>query len=65
MTALEIDPKSVAILKSFCEHVVQADLNDPDWAKSLSRTDFDAVIIAEVLEHLYDPWSTLRQARIW
>jgi len=63
MTALEIDPKSVAILKSFCEHVVQADLNDPDWAKSLSRTDFDAVIIADVLEHLYDPWSTLRQAR--
>jgi 2-polyprenyl-3-methyl-5-hydroxy-6-metoxy-1,4-benzoquinol methylase len=63
MTALEIDPGSVAILETFCEHVVQADLNDPDWTKTLPRSDFDAVVIADVLEHLYDPWSTLRQAK--
>jgi 16S rRNA A1518/A1519 N6-dimethyltransferase RsmA/KsgA/DIM1 with predicted DNA glycosylase/AP lyase activity len=38
MTALEIDPGSVAILKTFCENVVQADLNSPDWVASLPRT---------------------------
>lgn len=63
MTALELDPRSVAVLKKFCEHVVQADLNDPNWAKGLPRAKFDAVVIAGVLEHLYDPWSTLRQAK--
>jgi 2-polyprenyl-3-methyl-5-hydroxy-6-metoxy-1,4-benzoquinol methylase len=61
MTALELDPSSIAILRTFCDEVVQGDLNDPDWVKALPRTDFDAVIIADVLEHLFDPWSTLRQ----
>jgi 2-polyprenyl-3-methyl-5-hydroxy-6-metoxy-1,4-benzoquinol methylase len=61
MTALELDPSSIAILRTFCDEVVQGDLNDPDWVKALPRTDFDTVIIADVLEHLFDPWSTLRQ----
>jgi 2-polyprenyl-3-methyl-5-hydroxy-6-metoxy-1,4-benzoquinol methylase len=64
MTALEIDPASVAILRTFCDHVIQADLNRPDWPTAIPRTDFDAVIIADVLEHLYDPWTTLRQAKL-
>jgi 2-polyprenyl-3-methyl-5-hydroxy-6-metoxy-1,4-benzoquinol methylase len=63
ITALEIDSTSVAMLKTFCDNVIQADLNNPDWVKALPRAGFDAVVIADVLEHLYDPWATLRQVK--
>ena len=63
LTALEIDPASVRILKRFCEHVVLADLNDQDWPARLPECAYDVVVIADVLEHLYDPWTTLRRAQ--
>ena len=62
VTALEVDPQCVDILRTFCERVVQADLNDPNWPQTLPPGQYDAVIIADVLEHLQDPWRTLRQA---
>ena len=62
VTALEIDPRCVEILRTFCEHVVLADLNEPNWPQKLPPTQYDAVVIADVLEHLQDPWTTLRQA---
>jgi 2-polyprenyl-3-methyl-5-hydroxy-6-metoxy-1,4-benzoquinol methylase len=63
VTAVEIDSDCIPILRGFCAHVVQADLNDVTWRSRLPGGDFDAVVIADVLEHLYDPWTALRQAR--
>ncbi|MBI5380299.1 MAG: class I SAM-dependent methyltransferase [Opitutae bacterium] len=41
------------------------DLEQPFWHETLSREGrtFDGIILADILEHLRDPWKTLRQIR--
>jgi len=63
VTALEADPKCLPILRTFCIDVIHGDLNQPDWDSSFSGRSFDVIVIADVLEHLIDPWRTLRIAR--
>jgi 2-polyprenyl-3-methyl-5-hydroxy-6-metoxy-1,4-benzoquinol methylase len=61
ITAIEIDTESIEKLSPFCEQVYRHDLNDIAWTNLLSdQGKFDVVVAADVLEHLYDPWSTLR-----
>ena len=62
VTAIELDAKSVEILNEFCEQVIQADLNDTTWPRLLNGKRFDTVILADVLEHLTDPWTALKLA---
>ena len=62
VSAVEIDEKSVEILKGFCEQVWRRDLNAADWADGIPEQSYDNVVIADVLEHINDPWSTLRRA---
>lgn len=63
VTALEVDPNCIPVLQSFCADVIQGDLNSSDWDKALDGRSFDAIVIADVLEHLIDPWQTLRLAK--
>jgi 2-polyprenyl-3-methyl-5-hydroxy-6-metoxy-1,4-benzoquinol methylase len=61
VTAIEIDSEAVKKLSPFCEKVYQQDLNDPAWVEVVSENGkFDVVVAADVLEHLYDPWTSLR-----
>lgn len=61
ITALEVFPDYVEKLKEFCPNVISADLNDPHWNKKFSEEQkFDVVVAADVLEHLYDPLSCLK-----
>jgi 2-polyprenyl-3-methyl-5-hydroxy-6-metoxy-1,4-benzoquinol methylase len=61
VVALEINPTSVEKLKSYVDRVYALDLNDPAWIKSLAgEGKFDTIIAADVLEHLYDPWTVLK-----
>lgn len=61
VTALETNPESVEKLKKFCRAVHQLDLNDRAWPTKLGKDEkFDYVVAADVLEHVYDPWTVLK-----
>lgn len=62
VTALELDPEAITKVAPYCEAIMQADLNSSEWPCLLDGVEaFDVVVAADVLEHLYDPWTTLRQ----
>ena len=61
VTAVEIDPEAIKLLTPFCERVVNCDLNDNSWVdQNFCKEKFDVVLITDVLEHLVNPWSTLK-----
>ena len=62
VVALEIDEQAIIKLSPFCEKVFQADLNDLNWPELLkNEKKFDVIVIADVLEHIYDPWTTVKR----
>jgi 2-polyprenyl-3-methyl-5-hydroxy-6-metoxy-1,4-benzoquinol methylase len=64
VTAVEIDEDAIKKLSSFCKNVYRCDLNDQSWNSVLSKEEkFEVIVAADVLEHLYDPRVTLRNAR--
>jgi len=61
VVALEIDPSAIEKLREFCTSIYRVDLNDPEWPAALAIEErFDAVIAADVLEHVTDPLRTLQ-----
>jgi 2-polyprenyl-3-methyl-5-hydroxy-6-metoxy-1,4-benzoquinol methylase len=62
VTGLEHDLAAIAKVTPYCEAIMQADLNGVEWTGLLDGAErFDVVVAADVLEHLYDPWKTLRE----
>jgi len=62
VVAIEVDFEAAAAVAPFCERVYSCDLNDPSWVDSIVQSGrFDVVVAADVLEHLIDPWTTLRK----
>lgn len=62
VTALELDPEAITKVAPHCEAIMQADLNSAEWPQLLDGAErFDVLVAADVLEHLYDPWMTLRR----
>jgi 2-polyprenyl-3-methyl-5-hydroxy-6-metoxy-1,4-benzoquinol methylase len=61
VVALEIDPAAIEILRGHVSKVHASDLNSAEWPDQIRKEDglFDYVIAADVLEHVYDPWTVL------
>jgi len=60
VTGLEIDKEAIKKLEPFCERVYEANLNDSAWPELLSDEEpFDVLVAADVLEHVYEPWTVL------
>jgi len=61
VTALERDPEAIKKLALYSQQIYEVDLNDKHWPELLGQDEkFEVVIAADVLEHLYDPWTTLK-----
>jgi len=61
IVALELDEEAIIKLSPFCKKVIKADLNNPDWTNLFKKEKkFDVVVIADVLEHISNPWATLQ-----
>lgn len=62
VTGLELDLDAIKKAAPYCETIMQADLNSAEWPRLLDDVEqFDVVVAADVLEHLYDPWITLQR----
>ncbi|NBF03405.1 methyltransferase domain-containing protein [Pseudomonas sp. Fl5BN2] len=62
VTGLELDNEAIKKVEPFCEAIFKADLNSEEWPSLLDDLErFDVVVAADVLEHLYDPWNTLKR----
>ncbi len=62
VTGLEIDLSAIELVAPYCERIVQCDLNAPNWQSVVAGERFEAIVMTDVLEHLYDPWKTLATA---
>jgi 2-polyprenyl-3-methyl-5-hydroxy-6-metoxy-1,4-benzoquinol methylase len=58
---VELSETAAAEARGRLDRVWVADLADFDWAETAD--DYDVIIAADVLEHLADPWRTLRDLR--
>lgn len=63
VTAVDVDAECVATLGGFCEKAVRADLNEAAWPDTVPAGPYDVVLLADTLEHLYDPWKALDAAK--
>lgn len=62
VTGLELDLEAIKKAAPYCETIMQADLNSAEWPRLLDDAEpFEVVVAADVLEHLYDPWITLKR----
>lgn len=59
VTGVEINPRAVEIAADVLDQVIQAPVEEA--LAQLPQKAFDCIVCGDVLEHLVDPWTVLRQ----
>jgi len=62
VTAVEVDPEQAEQARPYADRLIVGDIESPDTWSGLDGR-FDAIVFADVLEHLREPWEALRRAR--
>ena len=63
VTGFELLPEAAAVAREHCGRVLVGDAETFDFERALAGERFDAVLFADVLEHLRDPGALLRRLR--
>jgi 2-polyprenyl-3-methyl-5-hydroxy-6-metoxy-1,4-benzoquinol methylase len=63
VVGIEFNPKMAEQASEFCERMIVGDLDALDIEGELGEDRFDAIIAADVLEHLKDPLTLLKRLR--
>jgi cyclopropane fatty-acyl-phospholipid synthase-like methyltransferase len=63
VTGVELSPESAESARRHCEKVVVGDAETLDLERALDGALFDAVVFADVLEHLREPGTVLHRLR--
>jgi methionine biosynthesis protein MetW len=63
VTGIEIDAEAAAEANAYCDRVIVGDVETLDLDEHLGDERYDAVLFADVLEHLRDPAAVLRRMR--
>ena len=63
VVGIEVDPEMAERAGQFCERIVVGDLDRLDLAAELGEERFDAIVAADVPEHLRDPLDALNRLR--
>lgn len=63
VVGVEFDPEMAERAAEFCERIIVGDLDALDLEAELADEQFDAIVAADVLEHLRDPLGLLTRLR--
>jgi methionine biosynthesis protein MetW len=61
---VEVMPEALEVARDAFHHLIIGSIEDHHTLKQVARFGpFDSIVLADVLEHLVDPWAVLRQLR--
>lgn len=60
---VDINPNALLIAKPFLNNAQIGNVEDESFWRELNQERFDVITYMHVLEHLVDPWDTLRKSR--